>query len=218
VASGMKSIEHFSESRLFRECPGTGAYSAERCRPLFEKIANGEVWQTPTGAFSEYILEVFAGKPVLHAEYASDNVIDPNRRNLEAAKIDEKLLVILRSQNETRRAAVRDLLTAGAQFLAGCDGWVPGFCLHDELQWLTEAGLSPLQAIQTATINAAKFLGREKTQGTIEMGKRADLVLLDGDPRTDIGNTRRISAVVVRGRLLSRPDIDRMIATRRRAP
>jgi amidohydrolase family protein len=216
VVSGMKSIEHFSESRLFRECPGKGPYSAERCRPIFEKIAKGAVWQTPTGAFSEYILEVFAGKPILHAEYASDSVIELNRRNLEAAKIDEKILNILRSQNQSRRAAVRDLLAVGAQFLAGCDGWVPGFCLHDELQWLTEAGLSPLQAIQAATINPAKFLGREKTQGTVELGKRADLVLLEADPRIDIRNTSRIHAVVVQGRVLSRAVIDQMIAARRR--
>ena len=147
VAAGMKSIEHFSESRLFRECPGKGVYSAERCRPIFESIAKGAIWQTPTGVFTEFILEVFAGKPILHAEFASDSVVDLNRRNLEAAKIDDKTLAILRSQNQTRRAAVRDLLASGAQFLAGCDGWVPGFCLHDELQWLTDAGLSPLQAV-----------------------------------------------------------------------
>ena len=81
---------------------------------------------------------------------------------------------------------------------------------------MTEAGLSPLQAIQTATINPARFLGREKTQGTIDVGKRADLVLLEADPLTDIRNTRRISAVLVRGRLLSRPEIDRIVAAHKR--
>jgi imidazolonepropionase-like amidohydrolase len=106
----------------------------------------------------------------------------------------------------------------GVQFLAGCDGWVPGFCLHDELQWLTDAGLSPLQALQAATINPARFLVQEKSQGTVEAGKRADLVLLDADPRIDIRNTRRISAVMVRGRLFLRSEMDGMIAARRRAP
>jgi imidazolonepropionase-like amidohydrolase len=81
---------------------------------------------------------------------------------------------------------------------------------------MTEAGLSPLQAIQTATINPARFLGREKTQGTIEAGKRADLVLLEADPLKDIRNTRRIAAVLVRGRLLSRADIDRIVAAHKR--
>jgi imidazolonepropionase-like amidohydrolase len=82
---------------------------------------------------------------------------------------------------------------------------------------MTEARLSPLQALQTATINPATFLGREKLQGTIEVGKRADLILLEADPLTDIRNTRRIAGVLVRGRLLSKPDIDRIIAARKRS-
>jgi imidazolonepropionase-like amidohydrolase len=93
---------------------------------------------------------------------------------------------------------------------------VPGFCLHDELQALTEAGLSPLQAIQTATVNPARLLGRQKTEGTIAIGSRADVVLLGGDPRTDIRNTRRVTAVIAGGRLLTTADIDRIIAARRR--
>jgi imidazolonepropionase-like amidohydrolase len=112
--------------------------------------------------------------------------------------------------------AVRDLAIRGTGVLAGCDGLVPGFCLHDELQALTETGLSPLQALQTATINAATYLGRETLQGTIETDKRADLVLLDADPLLDIRNTRRVAAVVVRGRLISRTEIDRILAAHRR--
>jgi len=61
---------------------------------------------------------------------------------------------------------IRDLYSRGNRFLAGCDSLVPGFCLHDELEWFTKAGLSPLQALQTATINPARFLGRETSQGT----------------------------------------------------
>ena len=81
---------------------------------------------------------------------------------------------------------------------------------------MTEAGLSRVQALQTATINPARFLGREKTEGTIEAGKRADLVLLDADPLADIRNTRRIAAVIVRGRVLLRADLDRLLAAHHR--
>lgn len=216
VGSGIKSIEHLSESRLFRECPGKGTYTAARCQPIFDKIVANGVWQTPTGFFYQMIPEVFSGKPFPHAEYASDAAFELNRRNIEASKLDEKILAILRSQNETRLSAVRDLLSSGGQFLAGCDAWVAGFYLHDELQWLTEAGLSPLQAIQAATLNPARFLGREKVQGTVEVGKRADLLLLEADPLIDIRNTRRIAAVVIRGRVLSKAEIDAMIAAHRR--
>jgi imidazolonepropionase-like amidohydrolase len=94
---------------------------------------------------------------------------------------------------------------------------VPGFCLHDELEWLTKAGFSPLEALQTATINPARFLGRDASQGTVEVGKRADLVMLDADPLIDIRNTTGIAAVIIRGQLVTKPTIDLVIARHRRA-
>jgi imidazolonepropionase-like amidohydrolase len=75
--------------------------------------------------------------------------------------------------------------------------------IHDELAYLVDAGLTPMQALLTATRNPAKFLGKLSTLGTVEPGKLADLVLLDGNPLDDIHNTRRISAVIVRGRVMS---------------
>jgi imidazolonepropionase-like amidohydrolase len=218
AASGIQSIEHFSESRVFRECAGKAQpYDAERCRPLFDKLAANNVWQTPTLGFFRVLPDVFSGKPMPHVEYASDTLLELNRKNIEASKLDEQALSFMRSMSKTSLTVIRDMLPRGNAFLAGCDGGVPGFCLHDEMSALIEAGLSPLHAIQTATVNPAKLLGREKTQGTIAIGKRADIVMLDGDPRSDIRNTRRISAVVASGRLLSRAEIDRIIAARRRA-
>ena len=80
----------------------------------------------------------------------------------------------------------------------------------------TGAGFSPLEALQTATINPARFLGREDSQGTVEVGKRADLVLLDADPSVDIRNITRISGVILRGRLMTKPSLDSIIAKHRR--
>jgi imidazolonepropionase-like amidohydrolase len=87
----------------------------------------------------------------------------------------------------------------------------PGFSLHDELRLLVEAGLTPLAALQSATLNPARFLGREKDLGTIEKGKLADLVVLDANPLADIGNTGRIHAVLVGGRLLNRKELDELL-------
>jgi hypothetical protein len=217
AASGMKSIEHLSESRVFRECTGKPQpYDAERCRPLFDKIAANNVWHTPTLGFFRAMPEVFSGKPMPHAEYASDSLLELTRRMTQALTLNEQALSFLRSMSKTSLTVIRDMLPRGNAFLAGCDGGVPGFCLHDEMEALTEAGLSPLQAIQTATLNPARFLGREKTEGTIAAGKRAAFVLLEADPLTDIRNTRRIAAVILRGRVLSKSDIDRMIAAHRR--
>jgi imidazolonepropionase-like amidohydrolase len=92
---------------------------------------------------------------------------------------------------------------AGVKVLAGTDfsDWavVPGVDLHNELALLVEAGFSPMEAIQAATLRPAEFLGRSKELGTIEEGKIADLVLLDMDPLESISHTRKIRAVVLGG-------------------
>ena len=89
---------------------------------------------------------------------------------------------------------------------------IPGFSLHDELQLLVKAGLTPLEALRTATLNPAKFLKMQDRLGATEPGKLADLVLLDASPLESIGNTRRIHAVIVNGRLFDRKAIDALLA------
>jgi imidazolonepropionase-like amidohydrolase len=110
---------------------------------------------------------------------------------------------------------VRDMHRAGISFMAGTDVGnefiYPGSSLHDDLETFVEAGFTPLEALQTATVNPAAFLGMSGSIGTIEKGKLADLVLLDADPLTDITNTRKIHAVVANGRYLSRTQLDQML-------
>jgi adenine deaminase len=90
-----------------------------------------------------------------------------------------------------------------------------GFGIHDELALLVDAGLPPMAALETATRNAALFMGQLNQRGTIEVGKIADLVLLDKDPLINIRNTRSIRAVVLNGKLYSRSDLDAMLARAR---
>ena len=109
---------------------------------------------------------------------------------------------------------VGDMNRAGVPILAGTDTTAgvrvyPGFSLHEELSLLVKAGLTPMQALQSATSSAAKFLDLADS-GTIVRGKRADLVLLDADPLTDIGNTRKIRAVFLNGRYLNRAQLDQL--------
>ena len=101
---------------------------------------------------------------------------------------------------------------AGVPILAGTDQAPDGASLHRELELLVETGLSPLEAITAATSRATAFLGLTEELGTVEAGKRADLVLLDGDPLAAIRNTRRID-VVVGGVLLDRAELGRWTAT-----
>ena len=124
-------------------------------------------------------------------------------------------------QNAQRRLQVAFKLIggmrrAGVEFMAGTDlgneYLYPGFSLHDELVLLVQAGLTSMEALQAATQNPAKFLGRLDSLGTIEKGKIADLVMLDANPLEDISNTRRINAVVVNGRYLPKEALQRMLA------
>lgn len=80
---------------------------------------------------------------------------------------------------------------------------IPGYSLHSELEFLVRAGLSPLEALQSATVRPAEYFSLEDQMGTIDVGKRADMVLLDANPLDDIANTKRIAAVVTKGKLLT---------------
>ena len=105
---------------------------------------------------------------------------------------------------------------AGVRFIAGTDTAnpyvFPGFSLHEELALLVQAGFTPMQALQSATREPAAYLGLLDSAGTIEKGKDADLVLLDANPLADIGNTTKINAVVLGGRLIPKQELDKMLA------
>jgi hypothetical protein len=122
-------------------------------------------------------------------------------------------------QREFLRARLRivhEMYEAGVGILAGTDCGnpycFPGFGIHDELQLLVEAGLTPSQALQVATRDAARFLHLDRTMGTVTPGKVADLVILDADPLSDIRNTQKIDAVVTKGRFISREQRVQMLA------
>ncbi len=112
---------------------------------------------------------------------------------------------------------VGKMQAVGVRIMAGADiaapNVFPGSSLHDDLSFLVKADLTPMQALQAATRNPAEFLGKLQTQGTIEQGKFADLLLLDADPLADIGNTKRIRALILRGKLLNRAALDGLLVS-----
>jgi len=96
-------------------------------------------------------------------------------------------------------ATVRELHKDGLTLIAGTDQNIPGYSLHRELEIYVEQGFTPMEALEAATSVPARVMGLDKTVGTIERGKRADLVLLDADPLADIHNTRRIVKTISAG-------------------
>jgi imidazolonepropionase-like amidohydrolase len=122
---------------------------------------------------------------------------------------------------EIRGRLIKALHAGGVGLLLGSDGpqvWnVPGFSVHRELRYLVQAGLTPYQAIETGTRNVAVFYGTTDDRGTIAQGKRADLVMLEGNPLADIGNSAKIAAVVLGGRFLTKDDIDKQLTALRPA-
>jgi imidazolonepropionase-like amidohydrolase len=117
---------------------------------------------------------------------------------------------------ELRHKLILALHKAGAGLLLGSDSPqifnVPGFAIHRELEFLVEAGLTPFEALQTGTVNAARYFDKEDQLGNVQAGMIADLVLLDANPLEDISNSRRIHGVMVDGIWLSSQELQRILA------
>jgi hypothetical protein len=127
-----------------------------------------------------------------------------NRRSKQFATAEAQAELL--KAYEMQKTLTLALHQAGIMLLAGTDvglpGIVPGYSLHSDLERLVEAGLSPLDALRTATLNPAKFLQHEADFGTIEVGATADLVLLSANPLDDIRNTRKIVKVLRQGHVV----------------
>ena len=117
---------------------------------------------------------------------------------------------------EFTREVVTALHREGVPMMAGTDAMgvpnvIPGRSLHQELALLTRSGFSPYEALRAATVAPAQFLGKEQEFGTVAVGRRADLLLVDGYPLKDIAVLSRPAGVMVRGRWLPRQELDAML-------
>jgi hypothetical protein len=237
--AGQQSIEHLTGSRIIfdEDCPiiltelktalPDSIAAGSPVVPIMEQIlelcdenkalamyrhmASKNVWQCPT--------------MVLYKRFATDTAKvfgDPRLKYITAAeKLQWKKETGSRIKNPDS-AYIKNVFThvalmkkAGIQFLAGTDFdnayLYPGFSLHDELTLFVNAGFSPMEALQTATINPAKFLGTIDSLGTIQKGKIADMVLLNANPLIDIRNTQYIQAVFINGRYFTKEALQGML-------
>lgn len=197
-----------------------GTFSPSRARSLCSTLAGGGVWLTPTTYFSAYLTMMPLDSSIVRdprLNYLPRSVRDQTQYVVPKERFSR---VARRSPNvavyEARARLIRICRDQGVRFLAGTDTgpygpMIPGFSLHDELARLVADGFTPLQALQAATINPARFFRATDTTGSVAAGKRADLVLLDANPLTNINNIRRINAVVLGGQLVTLADRQRML-------
>jgi imidazolonepropionase-like amidohydrolase len=189
------------------------SYDERKAANVLAHLAKNGTWMVPT--FSAVVPD----SEIFDVHVTTDprlKYIPPaiQKRWTEAASAGA---AIKSTSFERKLQVVGALHRAGVPFLAGTDtAWIQpytyaGFSLHDELALLVRAGLTPMESLQTATINPARFLGLEKDLGTIEKGRLANLVLLDADPLTDIHNTTKISEVFLSGKEFARPALDQML-------
>ena len=215
IDAGMVSIEHFAEDgRVWKACSGGDRYRADACRPFFEMLARRHVWQTPTlMALSELAVigTPASSIPRDQLAYANGTFLEMHKGNQSFFLKQPEVIGILKNLAEVGKVVTRDMAAAGVGILAGCDAMIAGFCVHDELATMVRGGMTPLAALQTATINPARYLGRETASGTVAPGRSADLVVLDANPLDDIANLRRIRAVVAAGRFLDRRALDQLL-------
>jgi imidazolonepropionase-like amidohydrolase len=192
-------------------------YDEARCQALAQEFLRNDTWQVPTLTVRYNITHL--DDPALASDPRIRYVPAFVRQRWmdRAESLDRGAAGQASQQAQYRRevAIVGLLFRAGVPILAGTDELnpycLPGFSLHDELARLVDAGLTPLAALQAATLNPARFLHATDSLGTVETGKVADLVLLDGDPLADIRNVSRIAAVVVNGRLLDSAARERLL-------
>ncbi len=188
-------------------------WRADEADKLFARFVRNHTVVTPTLAAWRWFIAF--SDPSLPPDPRSRYVaLSVKKAFPRPSKTSAEELTELKQRFAEFREVVRQLNRSGVTLIAGTDtaATAPGFTLHDELAVLVEAGLTPLQALQAATLTPAKVLNKANDFGTIESGKKADLVLLDGNPLEDIHNTQRIHAVIVSGKLLDRPALDRLLA------
>jgi imidazolonepropionase-like amidohydrolase len=188
-------------------------FDSAKAGALFERFRRNDTWQVPT------LVVLYQERQLAEPGLEGNDsllVYIPKLLRDYWRSLPADLAAKMVALYAVHADLVGRLNRAGVPMLAGSDSpnpyVYPGFSLHDELGLLVHAGLTPAEALRTATINPARFLGLTDSLGVVATGKVADLVLLDGNPLQDIANTKRIRAVIQGGRLLDRGALDALLA------
>jgi len=194
-------------------------FSEKNATELGQIFASNDTWQVPT----LLVQHTFAFmNPTDLCDSAGVEYVPPravrgwmDRLGSFRKMRNEEDMSVQRRSYELEIQVVRMMHRAGVHFMTGTDAetfFPAGFGLHTELALLAQAGFSPLEALQATTLNPAIYFHRTAEFGTVEVGKIADLVFLEGNPLEDIRNTQKIVAVVTAGRYLDREKIRSLLS------
>lgn len=192
-------------------------YNEQKARELFTHLVKNGTYVCPTLVVWNEIAYrdkgELANDPRL-AYYPS--VVRNWFKYMTETFIDGDVITYLQKICSKSHYIVGAMNKAGVKMLAGTDPGgapyiFPAFSLHDELELFVESGLTPMEALQTATINAAECVGRLDSLGTIEEGKIADLILLEENPLLSIENTKKINSVLYNGKYFDRSKLDKIL-------
>lgn len=181
---------------------------SKKMNDLVQRLAQSKVFLDPTLVVLEFsqIWDTDREKNDPNNQYLRPTFVEEFVSNWkhELSEVPAELHMATTESLRKQQKFVEMCNKAGVRIIAGTDGpgvgrLMPGFGLHRELELLVEAGLTPLQALRSATSTAAEALGKEHDLGTVESGKLADVVILDADPLITVQNLRKIHLVVQNG-------------------
>lgn len=205
--------------RIYRSTEERAAatYDESKAATLLKTFVRNNTWHVPTLVVdAPTVVEQSTLMTSPRLKYMRPSAVDrwqTEQANLMKISGD---VAVWRSRVARRLRLIGDMHRAGVPLLAGTDAnlpfVVPGFSLHDELALLVKAGLTPLEALRTATVNPARFLGQSESIGLIEPGKIADLLLLEANPLQEITNTQAIDGVIAYGHFLPRAALDDLLS------
>ena len=239
VSSGQRTFEHLigifeasspDEDKYLtgKKTPGMflETYDPAREAKIIQLLAKNQVWQCPTlfwerGQWLVDAIDYTKDPDIAYAGHSWVTTEWPGSQKSILKSLDTDPLSVRKKFVDHELDIVRKLHTANVPFLAGTDtpagvDVIPGISLHLELQRFVAAGFTPLEALQTATLNPAKYYHRLNDYGTIQPGRIADLVLLQANPLDNIANTRTITGVVADGRYMSQQEMDQLRAKLKR--
>jgi imidazolonepropionase-like amidohydrolase len=211
--------EEFLYDRENRSTDESLPHVEARIPELARSMARAKIWLMPNLTAYKMIarevldLDAVLARPEVRYLPESVQTIWGPATNPYTHRIEKLRYEPMMARYRLLEKLVRQFEAAGVRLLLGTDamntGVVPGFSAHDELADLVAAGLSPYEALRTATVNAGEFLGdrRPAPLGTVAIGQSADLLLLEANPLLDIANSRRIAGVMLRGRWFSPSDL-----------